>query len=77
MELIEKYRQEYRQHQASKAVRRSEQEADALFQIAEYDDQLWLTFGGSKVCPCDMLKDEPVEAVKKMRELYIKQNLKK
>ena len=43
-----------------------------LFQIAEYCGQLWLTYNGNKVCPCIMLNDSPVEAVTKMRELYIR-----
>lgn len=42
-----------------------------IFQVAESDGQLWLTFNGNLVCPCDMLTTDPVQAVAKMRELYV------
>lgn len=76
MGIIEKYRQEYHQKSVERKVKCKEYEANFMFQIAEYEGQLWLVFNGSNVCPCDMLKDTPVEAVKKMRELYIKHNTK-
>lgn len=47
------------------------EQASELFQLREYDRQIWLTFNGSLVCPSEMLSIEPVEAVRKMRELYI------
>lgn len=48
--------------------------ASWMFQIREHNSELWLTYGvnGALICPCSMLKGEPVEAVKQMRELYIK-----
>lgn len=49
-------------------------EAEEVFQIKEYGGELWLTFNGSLVCPCSMLNKEPVEAIKQMRELYVKRN---
>ena len=47
--------------------------ADAvlLYQVQEYKGELWLTYSGNLVCPCSMLKSEPVESVAKMRELYV------
>jgi len=51
--------------------REKQEQANELFQLREYDSQIWLTFNGSLVCPSEMLSIEPVEAVKKMRELYI------
>jgi hypothetical protein len=45
--------------------------APEIYQLREYDNKLWLTYQGGLVCPCDMLSMEPVEAVNKMRELYI------
>lgn len=45
--------------------------AGELFQVAESDGKLWLTFNGNLVCPCGMLNVSPVDAVEKMRELYV------
>ena len=41
-----------------------------LYQVREYKGELWVTYNACLVCPCSMLKDEPVEAIRKMRELY-------
>lgn len=54
--------------------RKVEQEAEETYQIKEYGGELWLTFNGCLVCPCSMLNQEPVEAIKRMRELYVKRN---
>jgi hypothetical protein len=54
--------------------RKTEKEAEETYQIKEYGGELWLTFNGSLVCPCSMLNKEPVEAIKQMRELYVKRN---
>ena len=56
-----------------KKIRNSNIEtASMMFQIMEYEGELWLTFNNCLVCPCSMLNDSPVEAVRKMRELYLK-----
>ena len=68
MSIIEKYNQSH----AEKKRREVEERAAELYQLTEYGGELWLTFNGSLVCPCQMLKDEPVEAVKEMREFYVK-----
>lgn len=47
-----------------------ERRVNAMFQIKERDGELWLTYEGFFVCPCAMLKDSPVESVRKMRVLY-------
>ena len=62
----------YKQRQSEKVRRENEQKALDLYQLTEYNGEIWLTFNGCLVCPCSMLKDEAVDAVKKMRELYIK-----
>ena len=63
MGIFDKYRQ-----------KRTRSEADEAFQVKEHDGGLWLTFNGGLVCPFSMIKQEPVEALKAMRELYIKRN---
>ena len=50
------------------------EDADSRYQLQEYDGEIWITFLGNLVCPCSMLKDEPVRAVCQMRELYIKRS---
>jgi hypothetical protein len=49
-------------------------EANDFYQICEHDGELWFTYRCFLVCPCSMLNEEPVEAIKKMRGLYIKRN---
>lgn len=46
--------------------------ANMKYQISERDGELWLLFDNVYVCPCSMLKDAPVEAIEKMRTLYLK-----
>ena len=63
-----------RRSEKKAAALHEEMVADAvsLYQVQEYQGELWLTYSGNLVCPCSMLKSEPVESVAKMRELYIK-----
>ena len=56
------------------SANRSKEIAPEIFQLKEYDGQLWFTYNGGLVCPCNMLSIDPVEAVNKMRELYIQRN---
>lgn len=58
------------QDSIEKIIRDSEEK----YQVCEYGGELWLTFVGGLVCPCSMLKDDPVESLKKMRELYVKRH---
>lgn len=60
--------------QADRRHRQIEDNSMFLFQITEHCGELWLTFDCRLVCPCSMLKDSPVDAIKKMRELYIKEH---
>ena len=60
--------------QAEKKQLQIEEDANFYYQITEHDGEIWVTFNNFLVCPCSMLKDEPVEAIKKMRELYIKRH---
>lgn len=59
-----------------KAERQDEVVRDAcdLYQIAEFNGELWMTFSGHPVCPCCMFSDTPVEAVAMMRKLYVERN---
>ena len=46
-------------------------ESVLLYQVQEYKGELWLTYRGNLICPCSMLKSEPVESLSRMRELYV------
>ena len=48
--------------------------ANETYDVKIYEGELWLTFCGALVCPCSWLKDDAIEAVGKMRELYIKRH---
>jgi len=50
----------------------AERNASLIYQIREFDGELWLTYSDGLVCPCSMLNVSPVEAIKTMRDLYIK-----
>lgn len=53
---------------------RAVRESEERYQVCEYGGELWFTFVGGLVCPCSMLKDDPVESLKVMRELYVRRN---
>lgn len=58
----------------SDGVERALREADEKYQVCEYGGELWFTFSGCLVCPCSMFSDDPVEALGKMRDLYVKRH---
>lgn len=68
MGIFEKFKED----QAQKCHLENQETAAVMFQITEYDGEIWITFNGNLVCPSSMLNLEPVEAIRKMRELYIK-----
>ena len=68
MSIIEKIKR----NQAERSQKNVEQQACELFQIMEFEGELWLTYNNALVCPCGMLNAAPVEAVRSMRELFVK-----
>lgn len=62
----------FRQSASERAVIESEEK----YQVCEYGGELWLTYSGCLVCPCSMLKDSPVDALCKMRELFVQRTQK-
>lgn len=49
-----------------------------LYQVCEYNGELWLTYSDNLICPASMLKPAPVDAVNDMRSLYVaRRNRKK
>ena len=57
-----------------KSIEKCQKEAEQAYQIAENGGKLYLTFNGALVCPMDMFKQEPIDALKMIRDLYVKRN---
>lgn len=53
-------------------IQMKEQRVQEDFQIAEHNGAVWLTFADCPILPCSMLKDAPIDALLKIRELHIK-----
>lgn len=66
--------EKFSRSQSEKKRLQVEEEASFLYQICEHGNELWLTYNNSLVCPCSMLNEAPVDAIKKMRDLYIKRH---
>lgn len=57
-----------------KSTEKCRKEAQDTYQIAESDGKLYLTYNGALVCPMDMFKDAPIDALKTIRNLYVQRN---
>ena len=61
----------FRHNREEKMHRSAIESASVLFQVTEHGGELWLTYDSRLICPCSMLNDAPVDAVARMRELYV------
>lgn len=62
-----------------RAINRKEQineQAKILFQITENNNELWLMYNGTIICPMEMFKTDPIDTLKTIRELYVSNNKK-
>ena len=50
--------------------------AKQIYQIEEFDGNIWLTYNGALVCPTDMFNDTPLAALSEIRQLYVERNTK-
>ena len=51
------------------------QEAREIYQVREFDNELWLTFNGALICPTEMLYgDDLIKALQEIRDLYVQRN---
>lgn len=57
-----------RKEQSTNAIKKR---ANDIYQISEHLGKLWFTYEGFPFCPCDMMKDEPLVALNKLREGYV------
>lgn len=46
--------------------------AQRIYQITEYNGEIWLTFNNQKVLPLSFLKNDDVTVLIQLRELYFK-----
>ena len=46
-------------------------QSNELFQIEEYTGELWLKYDGYLIMPCTMLKETPIDALRKIRACYV------
>jgi len=62
-----------------RAINRKEQineQAKILFQVTENNNELWLMYNGTIICPMEMFKKDPIDTLKTIRELYVANNKK-
>lgn len=69
-EYIEARRKRMKEKRGWRLIGRSQE----LYQITEYNNELWLTFNGSLVCPMNMFTDEPIMALAKIRDHFVERN---
>lgn len=70
-EFIEKWKE--RSHY--RKCERIERQSKELYQIREYDGELWLTFGGALICSCEMLAgDDSIATLQEIRDNYVKRH---
>lgn len=58
----------------SKPKELCEQESKDIYQIKEYDGEIWLTYNGALICPMALFSEKPIEVLSKIRESYVKRN---
>lgn len=59
------------------AIKRKEkiiEQAKVLFQVTEHNNELWLMYNGIIICPMEMFKIDPIDALKIIRGWYITNN---
>jgi hypothetical protein len=49
-------------------------EANAIYQVREYEGEIWLTFNGEIVCQMIMFKEDTIAALEMIREMYVRRN---
>ena len=69
-DIISRWRDSRRKEKAFRLI----EETREIFQLQEYDAQIWLTYRGALICPTTMLKGDAIESVNAMRTMYINRN---
>lgn len=72
MKSISEFFCEYKKTKERKRMERIQRRASEIFQITEYNGQLWFTCESFLYCPCAMVSYDAVDALSVLREQYIK-----
>lgn len=70
-DFFKKLWKKYKMWKAQKYHNKIVAASKELFQLRELNSELWLIYNGYYVCPTKMLKDDPIDAINKMRTIYI------
>ena len=57
-----------------KSKEKCQREAEEIYQLKEFDGEIWLTMNGALVCPERLLDGEAVSTLKSIRRLYVERN---
>lgn len=71
VDFFRKIWHKYKVWKADKYTKRIIAMSKELFQLSELNHELWITYNGAYVCPASMLNGDTIEALYKMRNLYI------
>lgn len=70
MNIIEHIKQWKKSFDAKK-IERIEEEAKEIFQLKEYESQVWLTYRGALICPVRLIEGDTIVSLNVMRSMYI------
>lgn len=70
MNITERIKQWKKSFDAKK-IERIEEEAKEIFQLKEYESQVWLTYRGALICPVRLIEGDTIVSLNVMRSMYI------
>lgn len=70
MNIIEHIKQWKKSFDAKK-IERIEEESKEIYQVKEFESQLWLTYRGALICPTKLLEGDAIASLNVMRSMYI------
>lgn len=57
-----------------KSKKKCLEEATMIYQIKEFNGEIWLTYNGALICPTTMFSHEPAETLAIIRNFYAERN---
>ena len=76
MKSISEFFCEYKKHKEQRKIERIINRAAEIYQITEYNGQLWFTCDSFLYCPCLMMGDDAINALSALRQKYIDRHTK-
>lgn len=73
MELFKNIKSNNQERKEKELVGRASQ----IFQVQEHRGELWLTVNDNPIIPASFLKDDVLEALTKVRELFIQERIER